>query len=168
MGSELEGKPPANGNGNGAKPPRKLSGFASQSYWTPERREAQREQAKRLIAAGRLGGREFGKMGGRPKVKTATQLLAEKARDRAEKMDRKLNGMLDDRSPVVQAMAIDRYLAAEAKVEKDMREDERELAKLNSEELDTVLIELLMEATGQVPEEDAIEGDAVEVHDGND
>lgn len=139
------------------------SGFAAPDYWTPERREAQREKAKRMIAEGRFGGKPG--QGGRPRIKTATEVVAEKAAEKGEQLAKQLiNIALNNPDPRRQIEAMDRLLGAEQTVEKNKREDERELSKMEGDELNKLLIERIAELTGETIAFDA-ESTADEISD---
>jgi len=57
---------------------------------TEEERERRRQNALELHAQGKLGGAEFGKLGGRPRKKRATEVAAEKIDAEGEKIATKL------------------------------------------------------------------------------
>lgn len=137
------------------------SGFASPEYWTEQRREEQREKAKRMIAEGRFGGKPG--QGGRPRVKSATEVIAERAAANGDKLAKRLMDIaLTSPDPRRTIEAIDRLTTAEQTVEKNKREDERELMKMEGDELNELLMERLQELTGQ---EFDIEGSAEEITD---
>lgn len=126
---------------------RRLSGFASADYWTEERRQKQREWAKQAIAEGRFGGRPG--QGGRPRIKTATEVIAEKTAEKGDQIAKRLIDIaLNHPDPRRTIEAIDRLTGAEQVVEKNKREDERELMKMEGDELTKVLIERIAELTG--------------------
>jgi hypothetical protein len=131
-----------NGNGNGLPAPRR-SGFASDQYWTPERREAQRQWAKKAREEGRFGGRQPG--AGRPRTKTVSEVVSERAQENGERIARRLLNMVDHKNPTVSLGAIDRIHTMEQAVQKNMREDERELMKLSGKSLDQVFAQTLSE-----------------------
>lgn len=124
------------------------SGFASPEHWTPERRQKQKEWAKQAIADGRFGGKKG--QGGRPRIKSATEVIAEKAAANGDKLAKRLMDIaLTSADPRRTIEAIDRLTAAEQIVEKNKREDERELLNMDGNELNELLMERLTELTGE-------------------
>lgn len=116
---------------------------AIQEYWTPERRQAKREEAKRLIAEGKFGGRQPG--AGRPRIKTVSEVIAEEAQKDGKKIYRELQQMvLNNKSHGIKLGAIDRILKAEQDVLKNMRDDERDIASLGGKDLQNALFEELV------------------------
>jgi len=122
-------------------PSRRLSGFASQEYWTPERKQAQKELAKKMHDEGRFGGRQPG--AGRPRKKTIAETVVEKAEP--EVIARELNAMVKHKAPSVKLGAIDRIKAFEDSYQKNMRDDEKEILKLSGKALDQAFAETLAE-----------------------
>lgn len=124
------------------------SGFASPDYWTPERRQKQKEWAKQRIAEGRFGGKPG--QGGRPRIKSATEVIAEKAAANGDKIAKRLVDIaLGNPDPRRVMEAIDRLVSAEQVVEKNRREDERELLNMEGDELNELLFERIAELTGE-------------------
>lgn len=135
---------------------RRLSGFASPEYWTEERRQRQREWAKRAIAEGRFGGKPG--QGGRPRIKSATEVVAEEAAAKGREMAKRLSDIaLHNPDPRRAIEAMDRLMGAEQTIEKNKREDERELMKMEGDELNELLLERIAELTGQTIDTTAIE-----------
>lgn len=123
-------------------------GFASPDYWTPEKRAEQREKAKRMIAEGRFGGKPG--QGGRPRIKSATEVIAEKAAEKGDQLAKRLMDIaLNNPDPRRAIEAMDRLMNAEQTVEKNKREDEKELQKMEGDELNELLMERIAELTGQ-------------------
>jgi hypothetical protein len=122
------------------------SGWASAEYWTPERREAQREIALRMMQEGRMGG-QHGRSGP-PRIKKAYELLAERAAKRADDMDKRLAAMLNHKDARIRLEAIREYLKAEDMAAKHRREDERDLMNLSGVELDSLVLETLAAVMG--------------------
>lgn len=136
--------PAKSAEGNGGTSSRRLSGFASKEYWTPERREAQKQLARKLYEEGRLGGRQPG--AGRPKTKTVSEVVSEKAQDKGEQIARKLLDIaLTNKAPSLNLSAIDRLIAYEQNYQKNMRDDEKEILKLSGKSLDDELARVLSE-----------------------
>lgn len=139
-------------NGNSPSPPpdsaaqvpaRRLSGFADPAYWTPEKREAQRQMARKLHEEGRLGGRQPG--AGRPRTKTVAEVVSETAQQKSDVIARKLMEMVNHKSPSISLGAIDRIHTFEQAVQKNMRDDEKEILKLSGKSLDQALADVLSE-----------------------
>jgi hypothetical protein len=133
------------------KPARRLSGFASPDYWDGidsetglTRREAKSLWAKKMNSEGRFGGRQPG--AGRPRSKSVAEVVTEKASEKADQIARELVSMATQhKSPSVKLGAIDRINKFEQDLEKNMRDDEKELRKLSGKSLDEKLAELLQE-----------------------
>jgi hypothetical protein len=97
--------------------------------------ERRKENANKLVKEGKIGGAEFGKLGGRPRKQTANQLAAEAARESAEDIVQAFRSALDPKQPpYVRMQAAIQWLKIEAnetertsKVEID--EDREELMK---------------------------------------
>lgn len=139
---------------------RRLSGFASPEFWTPERKEEQSLKARKMHEEGRFGGRQPG--AGRPKIKTVAQVISEEAQKDGSAIYKKLREMaLQHKNPTFQLGAIDRILAAEQNVQKNMRDDEKEFNKLSGKSLDQKLIEVMeehnMEADIEIAEAEVVE-----------
>lgn len=152
----------------GFKPRR--SGFASPEFWTEERRQKQREWAKKAHEDGRFGGRQPG--AGRPKIKTVAQVISEEAQKDGTAIYRELKLMaLQHKSPAIKLGAIDRILNAEQTVQKNMRDDEKELLKLTGKSLDEKLIEVMEEHNLQgdidIPEADVVEDESIQLEEEN-
>lgn len=124
------------------------SGFAAPGFYDTigpngvTRREEKSQQAKRMYAEGRFGGRQVG--AGRPrKNKSVAEVVTENAD--AATISRELNSMVKNKSPAIQLGAIDRINKFEQDLEKNMRDDEKELRKLSGSSLDVALKEVLAE-----------------------
>lgn len=124
------------------------SGFAAPGYWTEERKQKQREWAKVRIAEGRFGGKPG--QGGRPRVKSATEVIAERAAANGDKIAKRLVDIaVGNPDPRRAIEAMDRLTAAEQTVAKNQREDERELLNMEGDELNELMMERLKELTGE-------------------
>lgn len=131
--------------------PRRRSGFADPTWWDtigPQgltRREEKSLEAKRMVAEGRIGGARPG--AGRPrKNKSVAEVVTEKAQEKANTIARELISMATTHnSPSVKLGAIDRINKFEQDLEKNMRDDEKELRKLSGKSLDQALAEVLAE-----------------------
>lgn len=148
---EENGTENVNGDFSPAKS-RRLSGFAAPGYYDEideetglTRREAKSLWAKKMYEEGRLGGRQPG--AGRPKKnKSVAEVVTEKASEKADKIASELIQMATQhKSPSVKLGAIDRINKFEQDLEKNMRDDEKELRKLSGKSLDQALQEVLSE-----------------------
>src|ERR1700722_10487474 len=133
-------------------PQRRRSGFARKEWWdevNPKtgltNRENKSLEAKRMVEEGRIGGRQPG--AGRPrKNKSVAEVVTEKAQEKADTIARELIDMATrHKSPSVKLGAIDRINKFEQDLEKNMRDDEKELRKLSGSSLDAALREVLEE-----------------------
>jgi hypothetical protein len=119
---------------NGSPPQRHRSGFADPEFWTPERRAAQAEWQRRAHAAGIFGGPGMGQ-GRKSRKKLASERVAEEAAELGNEMANVLKKQLrNDKNPMGQLAAITKLLETEQLVEKNRREDERELLNLTEGE----------------------------------
>jgi hypothetical protein len=156
MGSQPE---PITRDEAGERHSRRLSGFASPAYWTEERRQKQREWAKQAIREGRFGGKPG--QGGRPRNKTVTEVVADEANKNGSLIARELLSIVrSNPDPRRKIEAIDRLVSAQQTVSKDQREDERELLKMEGDELTQILLERLSELT-----EGAIDAESIDIPD---
>jgi hypothetical protein len=130
------------------------SGFARPGWWdepsedNPEitNREAKSLWARKAAEEGLIGGARPG--AGRPrKNKSVAEVVTERASDKADQIARELVQMATQhKSPSVKLGAIDRINKFEQDLEKNMRDDEKELRKLSGTSLDEKLAELLSSA----------------------
>lgn len=168
----MSGENGAGSNGDiPAKPPgRRLSGFAREGYWDEPsdkdpnitRREAKSLWAKKAAEDGLIGGARPG--AGRPrKNKSVAEVVTEEASKKADTIARELIQMAtQNNSPAIKLGAIDRINKFEQDLEKNMRDDEKELRKLSGQSLDDKLDELLGRFDYTVSP-----GDVEEITDGN-
>ena len=123
---------------------RRMSGFAAPDYWTPERREEQKQRRKKLFDEGRLGGRQPG--AGRPRKTTVAEVVSDKASEKAPQIaNMLLNMALNNKSDAMKLGAVDRLKGYEDSHQKNMRDDEKEIAKLSGKSLDQALQDTLAE-----------------------
>lgn len=133
------------------EPSRRRSGFARKEWWDEvdpttglTNRENKSLEAKRMVQEGRIGGARPG--AGRPrKNKSVAEVVTEKASEKADTIARELMSMVTHKSPSVKLGAIDRINKFEQDLEKNMRDDEKELRKLSGKSLDAALAEVLAE-----------------------
>jgi hypothetical protein len=136
---------------------RPRSGFARPGYWDEidpdtgiSRREMQRQKAQQMHESPHPDDpsrRHFGgpqPNSGPPRYKSAREVIAEESAKQGTVMARKLTGMLSHKSPMVQLSAIKQFLEIEEKVDAHIREDERELRRMNNPQLDDEFGELLI------------------------
>ena len=148
-GEDLVENGSSNGNGN----PR--GGFGNREWWTPERRLEASERARKLHSEGRLGGRQPG--AGRPRKKRVSEVIVEEAEKEGQIIWNKLREMLRGKDPSLQLQAIDRIIAREDKLYKDMKDDEREAMELTGKELQEKLEEVLLSVDYEMPSVDVEE-----------
>lgn len=152
MAENEQGENGAEENGNGSLPakPRARSGFGNPAWWDLvdvetglTNREKKSLEARKLVEEGRLGGKQPG--AGRPrKDKVLAEVVTEEASKKAPEIARQLIQMATQHSsPSVKLGAIDRINKFEQDLEKNMRDDEKELRKLSGKPLDERLAELL-------------------------
>jgi hypothetical protein len=60
-----------------------------------------RERARELVAAGKLGGAKYGRMGGRPRTPRATEIAAREAQEHAEEIVAAFRDALHPSQPIV-------------------------------------------------------------------
>lgn len=162
--------PEMNGDGDGKQPPqlpvavaapeppekprqRVGSGFSRPGYWNEPsdddpsitRREAKSLWAKEMVAQGRIGGKRPG--AGRPrKNKSLAEVVTEKATENADQIAKELMRMaMQGKSDHIKLGAVDRINKFEQDLEKNMRDDEKELRRLSGSSLEEALKETLEE-----------------------
>lgn len=134
-----------------AKDGRKLGGatnprFTSE-YWTPERREEQRQKIKQLMAEGKVGGQNGFH---RRKTKKFQEIAAEAAQKRADEIVGRLMAMIfgQNGDKRLQLEAIRELAKFEDWSVKNSREDEKAFRSMTNAQLDTALVEMMGEALG--------------------
>lgn len=128
---------------------------------SPEESQRRSELAKRLHAEGKLGGKEFGKLGGRPRKKRAAEIVAEKAADEAQLIvDAYIDALKSDNMNVRLQAARD-WLGVELKEAELQLKEDRDFNKLNKDEIIGELVELFPELglTITLPDSDVEELD---------
>jgi hypothetical protein len=118
-------------NGNGSKPAKKKRNLS------PETRQRLSEAAKKRHAEGKLGGAEFGRMGGRPRKDRAAASVAEKARDKAKDIAQVFEDAIDPSQPInVRVKAAQAWLEIEREEGKlSLQEGEADHRDKSREEL---------------------------------
>ncbi len=130
-----------------------------------EERERRSLNAKELVASGRLGGSEFGKLGGRPRKKRASEIIAEKATDEADKIWNKLQElMFESESEKVSLEAIKQVISIEEQERKVEVEEEVRYEQLSHNRLLELVIGNLeqLHAEGRLNIADIIDAEIVE------
>jgi hypothetical protein len=108
---------------------------------TEEEREARRQRALALVEQGRLGGSQYGKLGGRPKKKRASELVAEKAAEEADQIWARLRGLIFQAdSDKIALDAIKHVHALEEQERKVDAEEEVRYEQLKRNELLTIVV----------------------------
>lgn len=123
--------------------------------WTPERREAARERARRLVDEGRLGGKQPG--AGRPRKKRASEKVAEEAAANAKQIVSAFSDALDESNlPSVRLNAAQAWLKVEQEETKLQMEEERHVDQLQTNQL----IELITKKLSRLQQEEVL-GDII-------
>jgi hypothetical protein len=128
----------AQANGSNGKKKKNLS---------PEVRQAASDRAKKLHAEGKLGGAKFGRMGGRPRKKRASETVAEAAVKQANREDivRVFEDAVADSQPIgVRLKGAEAWLAIEREERKlSLQEDEFDAKQHSRDELVAILADKL-------------------------
>lgn len=131
-----------------------------------EERLRRSENAKALIASGKLGGKQYGKLGGRPKNKRSSELVAEKAAEEADKIWKKLREIIfESESEKLSLEAIKHVHSLEEQERKVNVEEEVRYEQLKHNELLALVVGNLqaLAADGRIEFAEVIDGDAFEV-----
>jgi hypothetical protein len=108
-----------------------------------EEREKRRQRIMALNAEGRAGA-EYGKLGGRPRKPRASETIAQKARDDAERLYEILKQNAEEaKRPADQIKAVDTILRIEREDRRDEEREEEKLDQLDRDELGVRLLEQL-------------------------
>src|ERR1043166_1444853 len=110
-----------------------------------QERERRREMARRLHAEGRLGGSEFGKLGGRPRKVRASELVAERAKDEAKLIAQTfLDALQSEKVPMhVKVAAAEKWLAIEHREDELKLKEDKALEGLHKDALVSRVGEML-------------------------
>jgi len=133
--------------------------------WTPERREKQREIAKKLVEEGRFGGAGRGQ--GRPKKPRASERVAELVARDGQKIYDRLMKILEEGTDSNSILAIREIRAIEENERKIIdQEDQQAIDNLKKDQLLALVITQLLELgdKGVIPG-DIIEGEAIDITD---
>lgn len=100
-----------------------------------EERERRRKQMEKLRAEGKVGP-QFGKLGGRPRKKRASELIAEEAEKNREKIAQVLKDAIDPNQPMATRMkGVQMFIDTEREERRAEIEEEEHLAKMGKDEL---------------------------------
>lgn len=127
-----------------------------------EERERRSIAAKERVAAGVMGGAKFGKLGGRPKKKRSSELVAEKAAQEAEVIWNRLSELINSENEKVSLDAIKHVQSIEETERKIEVEEEVRYEQLKHNELRELVIGNLLAliGDGRIDLGDIIEGEA--------
>lgn len=114
---------------------------------TDEERQARSERMKRLHAEGRAGA-EFGKLGGRPRVKRATEIAAEEVEKKGKQLFEALWDKVQSDSEKISLDAIKFAYELEERERKVHVEEEVRYEHLKQAELAELVITNLVELVG--------------------
>jgi hypothetical protein len=128
-----------------------------------DERERRRQHMLRLHAEGRAGA-EYGKLGGRPRKKRSSELVAEKAAQEADFIWSKLREKVDSENEKVSLDAIKHIHSIEDQERKIEVEEEVRYEQLKSNELREIVLGnfLALIADGRIDLEEIIDGEAFE------
>lgn len=134
----------------------------SESGWTPERKEKQREVAKRLVEEGRFGGAGRGQ--GRPRKKRASEVVAEKVAAEGDAIFDRLMEITRGGKNMESVAAAKTLLETEEKERKLQIEEEQAYEDMRGNDLSellwTKLQELSNDGTIELP---FVEGRYIEI-----
>ena len=137
------------------------------SYWTPEKREEQRQRALALKEEGKWGGAVGGRASGEAR-RRASGSLSERIEDpeTVDEMWDALKAGLDKRQPIaVRQRTVDRMLKIAEEERKALKEERREDERQSREELFGSLAGAFIEALGRRPG-DVDTGESFEIIEG--
>lgn len=108
---------------------------------TPEQKRERSERAKRLVKEGKFGGPQPG--AGRPRKKRASEIVAEKARDRAGEIVEAFEDLIENGPPAVRLQAAKDWLLIEQKEAELALKEERFGEDMSEDELRELVINRL-------------------------
>lgn len=107
-----------------------------------EERKRRSEAMKKRHEEGVAGGAEFGKLGGRPKKKRASQVIAERASEEGEKMAQVLVDAMDEDNPhSIRMKAVEAMTKIEEKETRLQIDEAEQLRKMDHDQLVSVVAE---------------------------
>jgi hypothetical protein len=103
---------------------------------SPEERKRRSDAMKKKHEEGVAGGAEFGKLGGRPKKKRASQVIAERASEQGEAMAQVLVDAMDEENPhSIRIKAVEAMTRIEDKEERLALDEAEQLRKMDHDQL---------------------------------
>lgn len=129
---------------------------------SPEVKEKLRENAKAMVASGKIGGPRPG--AGRPRKKRASELVAEKAAEEAEMIVDVFKDSLQPHNPAsVRLKGAEAWLKIETDEARLKMEEERHVDEMKTNEIIELIVNKLdkLNNAGVLP--DIIEGQAIDV-----
>lgn len=105
---------------------------------TEEQKKERSERAKKLVAEGKIGGPQPG--AGRPRKKRASEIVAEKARDRANDIVAAFEELIEAGPPAVRLQAAKDWLLIEQKEAELAIKEERAFEDLSEDQLKELII----------------------------
>ncbi len=116
---------------------------------SPQEIERRRDNANQLVAEGRLGGAEYGRLGGRPRKQRASEIIAEKVSSDAELIYARLKEIVETGNDSNAISSIKTLLGIEETERKVEEEKEMRFEQLRRDELIKYLATTLGELQGQ-------------------
>lgn len=140
----------------------------AQRQLSEEERERRSALARRLHQEGRFGGAEYGKLGGRPRKKRASEIVADEAKENAQKIVNAFLDALDEEKHIdTRVRAAKQWIEIEQREEALQMEEEKSLEGLRRDQLVRMTVEKLSKLAerGVLPQQvlHVIEGEAEEV-----
>lgn len=129
---------------------------------SPEVREKLRENAKAMVASGKIGGARPGS--GRPRKKRASEIVAERAVEEADNIVSAFSDALKDHNPAsVRIKAAESWLKIEHDETKLKMEEERHVDEMKTNEIIELVVNKLGKLVNAGVLPDIIDGQAVDV-----
>lgn len=116
---------------------------------TSQEIERRRDNANALVAEGRLGGADFGRLGGRPRKQRAAELIAEKVAAEAETMLARLKEIIDSGGEANAIQSIKTLLQIEDNERQITENEELKFEQFKRDELIKFIAGTLGELQGQ-------------------
>lgn len=116
---------------------------------TSQEIERRRENANALVAEGRLGGAEYGRLGGRPRKQRAAELMAEKVAAEAETMLARLKEIIETGGEANAIQSIKTLLQIEDNERQIKENEEQKFEQLKRDELIKFIAGTIGELQGQ-------------------
>jgi hypothetical protein len=126
-----------------------------------EERKRRSDQAKRLVAQGKFGGKQPGS--GRPRKKRASELVAERVSQHATEIWNELWDLRNDKSSAIRLKALVEMLDIEERERGVQVEEQKQLENKSRDELLTYVLEMRSSLQGQGALPFDVEGEAAEI-----